>query len=188
MTEHAKSDSTDLVFGEIEGGLVFMPRASAQDLAAVWRGLGLAKTWAQFRSMVSPVRYEQTLKTLGEGIDFESYFEEEGETEPGLSREEALRRYRALEVGERLPVDDDVFPGYDLPTVGDGDYPEWPHQEMLNWMPKEVLERPFSRVQESVHNGSFLELDPAAEAEIVAALTSAGFRCRKDQRLGRERR
>jgi hypothetical protein len=34
-----------------------------------------------------------------------------------------------------------------------------------------------------VHNGSFLELDPAAEAEIVAALTSAGFRCSKDQRL-----
>jgi hypothetical protein len=133
--------------------------------------------------MVSPERFQQTLATLGERIDFESFFEKEAETEPGLNREEAFRRYRALDVGERLPFDEDVFPGYDLPLVADGDYPEWPDQEMLTWMPEQILERPFSRRRASVHNGYFLELDPAAEGEIVVVLTAAGFRCSKDQRL-----
>jgi hypothetical protein len=183
MTEHAKPDATDLVFGEIEGGLVFLPRGQAQELAAVWKAIGSAETWAQFRSMVSPQRFEQTVATVSEGIDFESFFAEERETQPGLTREEAFHRYRALDVGERLPFDEDAFPGYDLPLVADGDYPEWPAQEMLTWMPEQILERPFSRRRASVHNGYFLELDPAAEGEIVAALTAAGFRCSKDQRL-----
>jgi HEAT repeat protein len=183
MTEQATPDTTDLVFGEIDGSLVFLPRAMAEDLAAVWKALGSAKTWAQFRSMVSPQRYEETVATVSEGIDFESFFAEESESEPGLSREEALRRYRALDVSERIPLDEDAFHGYDLPQVSDGDYPEWPAQQMLTWMPEQILERPFSRRQITMLNGEFLELDPAAEGEIVAALTAAGFRCSKDALL-----
>lgn len=175
-------DFKDLVYGEVEGSLVFVPWQQAQDLAMVWSALGSSSTWGEFRSLIPPKRYEETLALMSDAIDFDSYFEQESQANPS-SREEALSAFREIDIGERLPLDDDPFPGYDLPWVADGDYPEWPAQEMLKWMPTVLAREPYGRVEDSVHNGRFLVLDPAREKAILAELAAAGFSCIKDQEL-----
>ena len=87
------------------------------------------------------------------------------------------------ENGDDIPSNDSAFNPYDIPGLADGDYPEWPAQEMVEWMPREILDQPFSKVELSVQNGEFLTLDPAREVDIVAALRAAGFQCEKNQLL-----
>jgi|SRR6478736_302398 len=65
---------------------------------------------------------------------------------------------------------------------GDGDFPYFPDQLMLEFIPESVQER-FGKVVETVHNGEMLELDPVHEHEIVAALRSHGFSCERNQAL-----
>jgi HEAT repeat protein len=84
---------------------------------------------------------------------------------------------------EDPPLDDDPFPGESIPAVGDGDYPEWPAQEMLKWVPQEIINGPYGRTEDSVLNGQFLVLDPRGKDELLAAFSSAGFRCTEDQDL-----
>jgi hypothetical protein len=92
----------------------------------------------------------------------------------------------AFEVGdERLPSDDEPFDADHVPGYADGDWPDWPAQRMLEWMPSEVRER-FGKLELSVLNGEYLALDPARESEIVSALRKAGYDCRPDDRLVRE--
>src|SRR5262245_41673282 len=72
----------------------------------------------------------------------------------------------------------DAFSGADL--IGDGDYPGWPEQMMLDWVP-DAIQKKYGSVTDSVHNGLFLHLEPALERDIVAAFAAAGYRCiRKD--------
>jgi hypothetical protein len=68
-----------------------------------------------------------------------------------------------------------------MTAAADGDYPGWPAQEMLEWMPEDV-QADFGVVQDSVHNGSFLELQGDAKP-IANRLRAFGFRCRRDDRL-----
>lgn len=77
------------------------------------------------------------------------------------------------------PYDLDIVPGY-----ADGDWPEWPKQLMLTWMPKPVIEQ-FGTAEASVFNGDFLSIDPKFEPEVVAALEAAGWSCVKDELLAR---
>jgi hypothetical protein len=67
-------------------------------------------------------------------------------------------------------LDTDRIPGH-----GDGDWPAWPAQEAIEWVPAEVSTR-FGLEADSVLSGPFLQLDPAREAEIVSAFeaTSSG--------------
>jgi hypothetical protein len=64
----------------------------------------------------------------------------------------------------------------------DGDWPGWPAQEMLNWVPESVQDK-FGQCVGSVINGPYLELDWEDRHEIVKALESEGFRCVEDQNL-----
>jgi hypothetical protein len=91
--------------------------------------------------------------------------------------------YGPRPVDEPPPPDDERFEGRDLGCVADGDYPEWAAQEMLGWLPREILEAPYSTVLPSFLNGPCLRLDPTAEAQIVEALRAAGFRCTRDDAL-----
>ena len=75
------------------------------------------------------------------------------------------------------PFEADALPGY-----ADGDWPDWPAQRMLNWMPVRIRER-FGRVRDSVLNGPYLELDPERKEDIVAALETEGFRATEDADL-----
>lgn len=143
---------TALVYGKVERSLVFIDRAHAIELAAIWRAIGSASTWGELRALMPEKRY-------------------------------AALVVARTEDGEEIPSDDAPFTGYDIPGVADGDYPEWPAQEMLMWVPQDILDRSFCQVKDSVFNGRFLILDPSRETEIVDAFQAVGFECVKDQAL-----
>jgi hypothetical protein len=90
---------------------------------------------------------------------------------------------RAFEQDEPLPNRSAKFDP-DRLGVCEGDYPEWPEQKMLDWLPAHVC-REFGRVESSVLNGPFLSLDVRRAPEILAALERAGFECRLDEELVR---
>jgi hypothetical protein len=77
------------------------------------------------------------------------------------------------------PFDLSQIPGYD-----DGDWPEWPAQLMLDWMPPELIAR-FGRSTASVLNGDFLDIAAQHEAALVTVLEGAGWTCIKDNALVR---
>ena len=84
---------------------------------------------------------------------------------------------------DEQPEDIEPFPGTDLPGINEGDYPVWPAQLMLNFMPKEITDSTFAKVKDSVHNGRYLELDPKFEDLIVSILVSKGFEVTKNDDL-----
>ena len=69
-----------------------------------------------------------------------------------------------------------------MTSVPDGDYPGWPAQEMLRWMPRDIR-RDFGGVDSSWVSGEFLTLELKSTRAIVQRLTQAAFRCRRNQRL-----
>jgi hypothetical protein len=168
-----------VVYGTVGESLIFIPRKQAEELATVWAALG-SRTWGELRSRLSRKRFEK-LKHLLDRIDFDTFYEEQRKENPRLTRKKALEAYRELEPDERLPLDDEPCCLPD--AVGDGDWPEWPAQEMLKWMPENI---PGARGEMSFLNGPCLTLDPAHEAEIVAAVEAAGYRCIKEERLVRQ--
>jgi hypothetical protein len=87
------------------------------------------------------------------------------------------------EDGEHLPDRSAKFDP-DLLGVCEGDYPDWPEQQMLDWLPAHIC-REFGRVESSALNGAFLSLDVRRAPEILAALERAGFECRLDEELVR---
>ena len=83
---------------------------------------------------------------------------------------------------EPLPADDHPFDTNELPGYGDGDWPQWPAQRMLEWMP-EVIRTRFGDVGTSMVSGDMLSIDPASESGIIAALKDAGYTCIRDDHL-----
>jgi hypothetical protein len=94
------------------------------------------------------------------------------------------RLQEALELfGEgKPPGDDDAFDGEALVDSISWDWPPWPAQRMLEWVPADIQER-FGDVGTSMVSGDALYIDEAAETGIVAALEQAGYRCMHDDEL-----
>lgn len=80
-----------------------------------------------------------------------------------------------LDDREPCPSDSDGFSKDALPGYVDGDWPEWPQQEMLEWMPAAV--KAFGRVEDSAFNGPFLVIDEAKLWEVLAGLQRHGYTC-----------
>src|SRR5262245_114249 len=90
-----------------------------------------------------------------------------------------------LRENEATPGKDaDPFDPEDIWGYCDGDWPGWPAQEMLEWMPLPVREA-FGTYEASVINGSYLSLDPRQETAIVTALRVEGYYCTRDDTLVR---
>ncbi len=106
-----------------------------------------------------------------------------GQARAGLSASQWGRIAESLEDGElSIPGDDEPFDLDYMPGFADGDWPEWPEQMMLDWMPREVLDT-YGRREDSVLNGEFAFIDPAREADVVAALQQLGWSATKDESL-----
>ena len=84
------------------------------------------------------------------------------------------------EIETPATADDDPFDPGIIPSFSDGDFPDFPEQLMLTFIPGEV-QRQFAHVADTVHNGPMLVIDAAAEEGIVAALHQKGFACLKRQ-------
>lgn len=75
------------------------------------------------------------------------------------------------------PFDRNLIPGHI-----DGDWPEWPAEQMLDWMPPELIAR-FGRSGTDDPAGAFLEFAPVHESALSAAFEAAGWACVKDDAL-----
>ena len=95
------------------------------------------------------------------------------------ARLSAERYEEATSFLDEPPVEDEP---YVIGLMDDGDWPEWPAQQMLGWVPSTIAEE-FGRVGATWISGDMLALDAARETEIVAAFTSAGFSCQRDDEL-----
>lgn len=145
---------TELVYGEAAEKLVFIPKGTAEELAYLWGALGRSRTWGEFRRMLEA--FPPLLTELLE--HYSVYYEDE----PYV-----------------IPAGDEPFNPDDIPCHADGDWPAWPAQDMLDWMPAE-LQKLWGRVEWSTLNGPYLELNTRDEEAVVAALIQRGYTCVRD--------
>lgn len=81
-----------------------------------------------------------------------------------------------------IPADADAF-DQDMLTGGDrNDWPGWPAQEMLAWVPADVQRR-YGEVIDTVLSGEYLAFREADLPAIAADLDERGYRCRRDDSL-----
>ena len=93
----------------------------------------------------------------------------------------ARRVYEQMGVAEQH-AGDEAFDANTIWGYQDGDWPEWPAQDMIQWVPESVQQQ-FGSVVDSTLNGSYLMFDPEQEIELVAAMDELGFTCRRDDVL-----
>lgn len=146
----------EIVYSARTGQLILIPKARALELAGIHHALKIAQTWGEFKSLIPAHIYEEVVEMMRDDFD-------EGE--------------EIVEPAPESPFAPEAVPGY-----GDGDFPGWPAQEMLDWMPEDIQEQ-FGEVRTSVLSGDFLEIAPAHEREVVAALEARGYHCVADVAL-----
>ncbi|WP_315773547.1 hypothetical protein [Rhodococcoides kroppenstedtii] len=109
-----------------------------------------------------------------------------GDAEQNLNSDTWAGVVEQFDAGEvNVPADDEPYDLDAVPGHADGDWPAWPARDMLRDVPASVREE-FGRVEDSVHNGSYLHLDAADEDEIVEALRRHGWTCTRDDLLVRK--
>jgi len=97
--------SEEVVYGDVDGSLVFAKRSDANQLCACHKALWTAKTWGQFRSAVGQDAYDELIEFMGsyfEGTitDFTTFYEELHARRPDATPEQAREEYVKLPVGE----------------------------------------------------------------------------------------
>ena len=180
-----------VLYGEVDGGegpsLVFVRPDEAEVLRSIRTALTSSQTWGEFRSRIPAREYARVLAMVGldTALTFRDFVLQERDSLRGTTRAQMLTRYRQLEVGERCPLPEDPFSTRCIPQFSDGDYPEWPKQTMLKWVPR-AIQRQFGEAGGTTFNGPYLQFDLAQEREIVAAFRAAGYRCIRDEVLVRQ--
>ncbi|NIL81087.1 hypothetical protein [Rhodococcoides kroppenstedtii] len=139
---------TDYVYGDVDGALVFIPKARAEQLSVLQSDFA---TWGDAKRKLSP------------------------DTWAGV-----VERFDAGEAD--VPADDEPYDLDAVPGHADGDWPAWPARDMLRDVPASVCEK-FGRVEDSVHNGSYLHLNSVDEDQILEALRGHGWTCTRDDTL-----
>ena len=143
----------EIIYGNSNGELVFMPKDLALELVQIYSALSASKTWSEFKANVPVHVYEEVIKGMKDDED-----------------------------PETVPQSEDTFDPHSIPAYEDGDWPIWPLQEMLEWMPKDIQQQ-FGTVETSATSGSCLVLYPEKTHEIVEALEKQGYRCFEDVSL-----
>jgi hypothetical protein len=82
---------------------------------------------------------------------------------------------------DELPSKDAVFELEQIGAYFDGDWPGWPQQEMLDWMPTRV--RTLGTVEQSMLNGPGLSIPQQRLHQVIEGLAMAGFNVRRDDNL-----
>ena len=81
------------------------------------------------------------------------------------------------------PVGDTAFDGEQL-YGGDGDWPDWPDQDMLEWVPSAIQEK-FGMASRSFVSGPCLYFELSVESELVSAFQDAGYSVDRNDKLVR---
>lgn len=137
---------------------VFMPLRYAEPLGELRSALS-SSTWGELRAQVTEAAMSRMLARWG-------------------NNEERLADGLPLDA----PGDEEPLSPQELWGHTDGDWPDWPAQRMLDWVPTDIAER-FGQQVSSVLNGEFLKI-PASQTEPMArALQTHGFQCERDDDL-----
>jgi len=174
-----------ILYGQVDKCLVFIPVHKAEQLRGIYAALNAAKTWGELRKKLPDGVYADILNNMIEDRGFESFYLYWIEEHSEGTRDQAFAIYQALAFSERLPNENDVFDSATIPGFCDGDWPDWPQQEMLNWVPT-VIQKTYGQRVDSTFNGPFLTFRTEDEKAIVEVFTELGYRCQKDDRLVRQ--
>lgn len=155
-----------IIYGISNFGLLFLPESRAKELADGNRALLTAKTWGEFKSLVST---ELNVFYLTKS----SYYEGPYEPEDG--------DYTPYDIPPETPfTPNDVLTYEELPAN--------PEIEMTEWMPEDIQEK-FGRkmryyaMDMNVPDGDILVLEEEQMDEIVAELEKHGYVCKRNDEL-----
>ena len=124
-----------------------------------------------------PVVEAQRLSSLNDALESSSTW---GEFLSRIANDKDVNAYLEDQYGGELPNLDDIFDPGEIPGFADEDWPSWPKQAMLSWLPASV--QTLGTIADSVLSGSFLRLEEAVASDVVAALRSVGIACEPDTR------
>jgi hypothetical protein len=127
-----------------------------------------------------PEKHAVTLARLHDALSSAKTWAEFKRLAPKRYYQEALER--ASEGEDEAVTPKSPFDPMQIYGLGDGDWPDWPSQQMLGWVPAEVRAK-FGRSESSVLNGPFLCLAAADLDEIMSAMEAHGYKCRRDDDL-----
>ena len=88
-------------------------------------------------------------------------------------------QYIAEYVGEDGAAAEDPFDSGQIGAIGDGDWPPWPKQEMLAWVPDDIRAR-FGEIQRTRLSGDALVFTEDQAPVLVAAFEAKGFIVTRD--------
>lgn len=83
---------------------------------------------------------------------------------------------------EAEPADEDPYDPEVIPGWGDGDWPDWPQQRMLDWMPADLLDA-YADIAETRLNGEYVGIPAHRLDELAQELEARGHPCRRDDAL-----
>jgi len=101
-----------------------------------------------------------------------------GEFLDAVAGDIATARELATKFGDELPAREDAFDPSDIYGFADGDWPAWPLQKMLDWLPESVQQ--LGAVQATAINGPMLEIDPDLVDDVIEALAANGLDAHED--------
>jgi len=174
-----------ILYGLFNGELVFIPVTDAERLVGIHTALGVARTWGEFQQALPDGVYSQLIDAMIDGErGFDRFYQSWIEEGCDGGTKEAFREYAALPFHDRLPGPQDAFDSAEVPGLCDGDWPAWPQQDMLNWVPTEIQVR-YGHRASSFLNGDCLLFSADHEVELVQAFRAAGYQCQRADRFVR---
>ena len=159
-------EEKSIIYGKTNLGLLFVPESRAKELAESNKALLTAKTWGEFKALVSKEMYEFYLVNS-------AFYEGPDEPEDG--------DYSPYDIPPETPfTPNDVLTYEELPAN--------PEIEMTEWMPEEIQVKygrktHYCAMDMNVPDGEILVLNEKQMDEIVVELGKHGFVCRRDDDL-----
>lgn len=159
-----KAPRTQLVYGDVQDGLVFIDEGEAHDLVQLHRALGRARTWGEFKAQAPSHWYDSAVEHLKEQLLDEIENDEDDVYEE--------------------PAAEQKFDAAEIPGHMDGEWPGFPHVSMGSWVPEEVQDR-FGSMTHSWGLDAiyWTVLTPDKEEQIVSAMQRHGYDCVRDDEL-----
>jgi hypothetical protein len=129
------------------------------------------------RGVVIPRRYADQLRIQLEAKTW-------GELRAGLPVDvvEEMLEGRPGAAGTDSPPDDAPYAPEQMFGWDDADFPDWPQQRMLDWVPEDLLERHIG-ANTSVLNGDYADATLDDVEALVRDLEALGFSSARDDRL-----
>ena len=125
------------------------------ELAEIYVAKATSTTWSELKARIPSEEYEHALGGVRVG------------TEWGVE-----------------PLPEEVFYYGDLSDYASCDWPDFPLQEMLKWMPKDIQQQ-YGRVSGTVFDGDHLIIEPEQKTEVVRALDKRGYMCIENDLVAR---